>query len=86
MLAAVALAACIGCGHAAAEGVLRVGNSAPPAVSDELMPSYSEDCRLKAKAIAVPARSFVEIKQFETEPDTSKLYAQCFLPTQTVTQ
>jgi NitT/TauT family transport system substrate-binding protein len=53
---------------------------------DELMPSYSDDGRFKPKAIAVLARSFVELKQFETEPDMSRLYTERFLPSQTVTQ
>ena len=47
---------------------------------DELMPSYSETGRFGAKALAVLQRSFVELGQFETPPDMSKLYTEKFLP------
>ena len=47
---------------------------------DELMPSYSNDGKFSQKALAVLQRSFVELKQFETPPDMSKLYTERFLP------
>jgi NitT/TauT family transport system substrate-binding protein len=52
---------------------------------DELMPSYSEDGRFRPKSLAVLQRSFVELKQFDSPPDMSKLYTERFLPS-TVTQ
>ena len=46
---------------------------------DEVMPMYSDDGRFKASALAVLARSFVELGTLPAEPDMSKLYTEAFL-------
>jgi NitT/TauT family transport system substrate-binding protein len=48
---------------------------------DEVIPMYSDDGRFKASALAVLARSFVELGTLPAEPDMSKLYTEAFLPT-----
>ena len=49
-------------------------------VYDELMPMFSDTGRFDAKALAVLARSFVELQQLPTEPDMSKVINEAFLP------
>jgi hypothetical protein len=44
------------------------------------MPMYSDDGRFRASALAVLAKSFVELNTLPTEPDMSKLYTEAFLP------
>ena len=41
---------------------------------------FSDDGRFEPKALAVLAKSFVELKTLPTEPDMSKLYTEAFLP------
>jgi ABC-type nitrate/sulfonate/bicarbonate transport system substrate-binding protein len=47
---------------------------------DEVMPMFSDDGRFKASALAVLAKSFVELNTLPAEPDMSKLYTEAFLP------
>jgi len=47
---------------------------------DELMPMYSDDGRFNPKALAVLAKSYVELGELPTEPDPTKLYTEAFLP------
>lgn len=47
---------------------------------DEIMPSFSDTGKFDAKALAVLARSFVQMNQLPAEPDMSKLYTEKFLP------
>jgi NitT/TauT family transport system substrate-binding protein len=47
---------------------------------DELMPMYSDDGKFNAKALAVLARSYVDLGVLPREPDMSKLYTEAFLP------
>jgi NitT/TauT family transport system substrate-binding protein len=47
---------------------------------DEIMPSFSDTGRFDPKALAVLARSFVQMGQLPAEPDMSKLYTEKFLP------
>jgi len=49
-------------------------------VYDEIMPTFSTDGKFNPKALAVLARSFVELGTIPSEPDMSKLYTQRFLP------
>ena len=49
-------------------------------VYDELMPMFSDNGRFDSKAVAVLAKSLVELKILPTEPDMSKLYTEAFLP------
>jgi hypothetical protein len=49
---------------------------------DEVMPMYSDDGRFKPSALAVLAKSFVELNTLPAEPDMSKLYTEAFLPAQ----
>jgi NitT/TauT family transport system substrate-binding protein len=48
---------------------------------DDVMPMFSDDGKFDPKALAVLARSFVELGTLPTEPDMSKLYTEAFLPT-----
>jgi len=47
---------------------------------DEIMPSFSDTGKFDPKALAVLARSFVQMGQLPSEPDMSKLYTEKFLP------
>jgi NitT/TauT family transport system substrate-binding protein len=47
---------------------------------DELMPMFSDDGRFNPKALAVLAKSFVELKVLPEEPDPKALYIESFLP------
>jgi ABC-type nitrate/sulfonate/bicarbonate transport system substrate-binding protein len=47
---------------------------------DEVMPMFSDDGRFKSSALAVLAKSFVELNTLPAEPDMSKLYTEAFLP------
>jgi len=47
---------------------------------DEVMPMFSADGRFKLSALAVLAKSFVELNTLPAEPDMSKLYTEAFLP------
>jgi NitT/TauT family transport system substrate-binding protein len=61
----------------------RVGNVSEEIESkvyDEVMPTFSNDGRFNPKALAVLARSFVELGTLPKEPDMSKLYTEKFLP------
>ncbi len=49
-------------------------------VYDEIMPTFSTDGKFNPKALAVLARSFVELGALPAEPDMSKLYTEQFLP------
>jgi ABC-type nitrate/sulfonate/bicarbonate transport system substrate-binding protein len=61
----------------------RVGNVSEEIESkvyDEIMPTFSTDGKFNPKALAVLARSFVELGTLPAEPDMSKLYTEQFLP------
>jgi ABC-type nitrate/sulfonate/bicarbonate transport system substrate-binding protein len=47
---------------------------------DQVMPNFSTTGKFEHKALAVLARSFVEMKMLPAEPDMSKLYTERFLP------
>jgi ABC-type nitrate/sulfonate/bicarbonate transport system substrate-binding protein len=47
---------------------------------DELMPMFSDDGKFDPKALAVLAKSYVELGVLAQEPDMSKLYTEAFLP------
>jgi ABC-type nitrate/sulfonate/bicarbonate transport system substrate-binding protein len=47
---------------------------------DDLMPMFSSDGRFNPKALAVLARSFVQMGELDKEPDMAKLYTELFLP------
>jgi len=47
---------------------------------DELMPMFSDDGKFNPKALAVLAKSYVELKVLTEEPDPAKLYTEAFLP------
>jgi ABC-type nitrate/sulfonate/bicarbonate transport system substrate-binding protein len=49
-------------------------------VYDAVMPMFSDTGRFDPKALAVLARSFVELKLLRRKPDMSKLYTEKFLP------
>src|SRR5262245_40143184 len=63
-----------------AKDVMQTDEPTTAAIYDELMPMFSDDGRFEPKALAVLARSFVEMKTLPTEPDMSKLYTELFLP------
>ena len=47
---------------------------------DQVMPDFSTSGKFEPKALAVLARSFVEMKLLPKEPDMAKLYTEKFLP------
>jgi ABC-type nitrate/sulfonate/bicarbonate transport system substrate-binding protein len=47
---------------------------------DRLIDNYSTDGKFNQRALAVLARSYVELKLLDKEPDMSKLYTETFLP------
>jgi ABC-type nitrate/sulfonate/bicarbonate transport system substrate-binding protein len=47
---------------------------------DELMPMFSDDGKFNPKALAVLAKSYVELKVLPEEPDPRLLYNDAFLP------
>jgi ABC-type nitrate/sulfonate/bicarbonate transport system substrate-binding protein len=44
---------------------------------------YNPSCRFDPESLATLKRSFVQLKQLETEPDMSKLYTEAYLPKST---
>ena len=49
-------------------------------VYDELMPMFSDDGKFSQKALAVLAKSWVELGTLKKEPDVKTLYTEQFLP------
>lgn len=47
---------------------------------DALMPMFSDDGTFNQKALAVLAKSYVELKVLDHEPDPKQLYTEAFLP------
>jgi NitT/TauT family transport system substrate-binding protein len=47
---------------------------------DELMPMFSDDGKFNPKALAVLAKSYVELKVLPEEPDPKRLTTDAFLP------
>jgi len=47
---------------------------------DELMPMFSDDGRFNPKALDTLAKSYVELKVLNEEPDAKTLYTEAFLP------
>ena len=47
---------------------------------DALMPMFSDDGRFSDKAMAVLAKSYVELKVLDAEPDPKQLITEAFLP------
>jgi NitT/TauT family transport system substrate-binding protein len=47
---------------------------------DELMPMFSDDGRFNPKALAMLARSYVELGELPKEPDPATLYTEALLP------
>jgi len=58
----------------------RVSEAIESKVYDEVMPTFSRDGKFNPKALAVLARSFVELGTLPAEPDMSKLLTEKFLP------
>lgn len=63
-----------------AKAIMDTDDAITSGIYDELMPMFSDDGRFSPKALAVLARSFVEMKTLPSEPDMSKLYTEQFLP------
>jgi len=63
-----------------AKDVMQTDEPTTAAIYDGLMPMFSADGRFEPKALAVLARSFVEMKTLPTEPDMKALYTEQFLP------
>jgi NitT/TauT family transport system substrate-binding protein len=47
---------------------------------DELMPMFSDDGKFNPKALAVLAKSYVELKVLPAEPEPRQLFTDAFLP------
>lgn len=63
--------------------IQQILNVHPDVVSktyDNVIGTYSVDGRFNPKALVVLARSYVELKLLEKEPDMTKLYTEEFLP------
>jgi NitT/TauT family transport system substrate-binding protein len=67
---------------AIAKDVMQTDEPTTAAIYDELMPMFSDTGRFEPRALAVLARSFVEMKTLPTEPDMKSLYTEEFLPKQ----
>ena len=63
-----------------AKEIMQTDAETTAGIYDELMPMFSDDGRFNPRALAVLARSFVEMKTLTAEPDMSKLYTEEFLP------
>jgi ABC-type nitrate/sulfonate/bicarbonate transport system substrate-binding protein len=57
-----------------------IGADIASRVYDDVMAEFSADGRFSDKALAVLARSFVELKYLPSEPDMKALYTEEFLP------
>jgi ABC-type nitrate/sulfonate/bicarbonate transport system substrate-binding protein len=60
--------------------VMNVSPAIASRAYDDLMPMFSATGRFNPKALAVLARSFVQMGELDKEPDMSKLYTERFLP------
>ncbi len=60
--------------------LLRIDHAVAAAVYDRQMPMYSPDGRFSAKAMAVLARSLVDIGMVAAAPDLARLSTEAFLP------
>ena len=49
-------------------------------VYDHLISNYSENGKFSQKALNVLAKSYVELKLLDKEPDMKSLYTESFLP------
>jgi NitT/TauT family transport system substrate-binding protein len=65
---------------AIAKDVMQTDEPTTAAIYDELMPMFSDTGHFEPKALAVLARSFVDMKTLPTEPDMKSLYTEQFLP------
>ena len=65
---------------AIAKDVMGTDDTISAGIYDELMPMFSDHGRFEAKALAVLAKSFVELKTLPVEPDMAQLYTEAFLP------
>lgn len=54
-------------------------------IYDKVMPMFSSDGKFEPKALAVLAKSFVELGTLDSAPDMSKTYTEKFLPAQSQT-
>ena len=65
---------------AVAKEVMGTDDAISAGIYDELMPMFSDHGRFEAKALAVLAKSFVELKTLPAEPDMAQLYTEAYLP------
>jgi NitT/TauT family transport system substrate-binding protein len=65
---------------AIAKDVIQTDDDITAKAYDELMPMFSDDGRFSAKAMAVLAKSYVEMKILPSEPDMTTLHTDVFLP------
>ena len=60
--------------------VLKFNPDVVSKVYDRLIDNYSTDGKFNPRALAMLARSYVELKLLDHEPDMTKLYTEAFLP------
>jgi NitT/TauT family transport system substrate-binding protein len=60
--------------------VLKMDRDIVSRIYDLQLPMYSADGHFDPKALAVLARSYVEMGNLQTEPDMKKLYTEAYLP------
>ena len=65
---------------AIAKDIIGVDQAITERTYDELMPMFSDDGKFNPKAMAVLARSYVELKILPAEPDMSRWYTETLLP------
>jgi len=65
---------------AVAKEIMATDDRTTSGIYDELMPMFHDDGHFNPKALAVLARSFVEMKTLPREPDMSKLTTEALLP------
>ena len=65
---------------AIAKDIMGTDETIAAGIYDELMPMFSDHGRFEPKALAVLAKSFVELKTLPVEPDMTQLYTEAFLP------
>ncbi|HWE73219.1 MAG TPA: ABC transporter substrate-binding protein [Stellaceae bacterium] len=63
-----------------ASAVMNISPEIASRTYDDVMPMFSDTGRFNPKALAILAKSFVQMGVLDKEPDMSKLYTEQFLP------
>lgn len=63
-----------------ASQIMKISPEIASRTYDDVMPMFSDTGRFNPKALAILAKSFVQMGVLDKEPDMSKLYTEQFLP------